>query len=209
MPPQRPTSVTVIAVLQIVFGSLCLISVLAGTALQGQQGGQQDDKRVEAAKRQEEEIEKRLPSYKLITQVATGVTFALHLAMLLSGVGLLLMARWGRTTALLWAWAFIVLTLASLALRAAVAFSALDEVQHAYPEEVKFLRLFLILVLAFSMVFLIYPVIVLIVLARPHVKAAFAGQEWGAPPPRQEPEDYYDRPEDRPPHRPGDQNIQP
>jgi hypothetical protein len=212
MPAQRPGSVTTIAILQIIFGALGLCCGIAG--LSGL-GGQSDPKAAEAQAKTEEIINKRLPGAIAATKALTYVAPVIALLMLLSGIGLLQVQPWGRSCALLSAALGLLYLLTEVVILLFGVMPVLDDILEAArglglaQDAINLIRLILLVRVGISVVLLIYPLLVLYLMTRPHVKAAFAGQASDTGDlSRREPEDFYDRPEDRPPHRPGDPNIQ-
>jgi hypothetical protein len=133
--------------------------------------------------------------------------------MIVGGIGMLMLQGWGRVLTLLWAVVRLLLSAAVLAVYLVAVLPMLDDIIASLgaPEEARgILRMTMMVALGLSVASAVYAVIVLVLMTRPHVKAAFAGQEWAPPrPPGSGPEDYYDRPEDRSPYRPGDPGIQP
>lgn len=106
MAVQRPTAVLVIAILQLVFGSIGLICSLcnvAGQAAQGQlmQGNnaaQIEQRELEA--KIERGMEERFAHAKLIQYGQIGLDVVLSVLMIVSGLGLLQLQSWGRQLAI-------------------------------------------------------------------------------------------------------------
>jgi hypothetical protein len=208
--PDRPTSVTVIAVLLLVFGvlGLCGSGYALAVTLSGSSnlvappgaggktssGGGPPD--IQA------EMEKQIPNYKAIKTVQLSVSTLVLLLQLLAAVGLLNLQGWGRKLALAWAVLHILEALVNIVYGLLVEMPAMNNVLAqlsssggpAGPIAAQAGQVSLVVGYAFSLLFLIFPVLVLVYLNKPHVKRAFAGLM----PDRDEPEDYHDR---RPPGR--------
>jgi hypothetical protein len=116
MPVKRPGSFTVFAILSIVFaclGLLCdilgLVGQVAGQALAGSQAqGGMDTLALE------KELQVRAPAYTAFVWGTAGITFLLHIVLLLAGIGLLQMRSWSRPLCILFAVLTIPLQLGSM-----------------------------------------------------------------------------------------------
>ena len=198
MTPQRPASVTVIAILQLVFGSLNLLCGLAGLATQGGRfnpaGGA--GKEQEAFQKElEDAMAREMPNQKPVQVAETASSLVLSVLMLASGIGMLNLRPWGRLLGLVYAVLGMASTLAGLAYAVGVVMPALDRAAASVkvPKEQEqvfslVMKVTPLLMIGLSVLALVYQVIVLVVLTRPSVKRAFAGL-----PPVEGPEDYHDR----------------
>ena len=114
MPPQRPASVTVLAIFQLIFGSLGLLCGLGGLATQGagfNPGG--GGKEQEAFQKElEDALAREIPNQKPIHIAETGSGLVLSALMLASGIGMLNLRPWGRLLGLVYAVLGMISTLA-------------------------------------------------------------------------------------------------
>jgi hypothetical protein len=204
MPRSKPTAVTVIAILQLIFGGLGLCIALANLAGLPQQMAalnQQNVQKLPPAQRPptqaelEEKVEKHLPSYQAIQKGSLAGSAVLCVLMLLSGIGLLAMRPWGRFVAITYAVLSILYTVASLVFTAAVVMPAMSEAIQDLAGQgnaqaqlmAQAMQIGMVAGLAIGALVVIYPIIVLVIMLLPSVRAAFRGETLPA-----EPEDYRD-----------------
>jgi hypothetical protein len=171
--------VTVIAVLQLIFGGLgllCTLGGIAGSSFQASGSTGTNNKTIT----QEDinrELEKRFSAYKAVQVVLIGSGLVLSGLMIASGIGLLQMRSWGRTTAIVWAGLNIAVRIPNVIYSIAVvipatnaAFETLPGLGQAMAGMTRFL-LYFGLVVEFLTV--VYPIIVLCVMLNGKVSAAF------------------------------------
>jgi hypothetical protein len=126
MPRERPTSVLVMAILNLIFGGLGLVCICCGaagllgfSALAGAAPGMPD---IIGA------IKKEIPSYVAVVSTELVLSFILTCALVASGVGLLSMQSWARWTAVAWAVLVIPLNIAETAYQLVVVQPAMERV---------------------------------------------------------------------------------
>ena len=207
MRPNRPTSVLVIAILHFVFGGFGLVCAASTGAMQlagskGFMAGMQDAKQVKAQEETEKALQEKLPHAKAVETAETGISLALSLMMIVSGIGLLKMAPWGRSLSIgyalvsilvkilgaVYAFTFTVPVMKELLPKqiAAQAGNQPGEQQAAEMAQ-KFAEMALNLTPIIVLLTMIYPAVVLVIMFRPKVTAAFRGEM-----PSPQIEDYYD-----------------
>jgi hypothetical protein len=208
--PERPSSVLVVAILQIAFGSLGLLFSLCGGAMQlaggakvfAPPGGAQA-----VGPDVEGMIRARVPYYD--TWQAGGLALGVlsGAVMLVSGIGLLRMRSWARRVTIGYAFYNIVVTIVNfvfaLTVTAPVMREVLAEVRadpKLPPQAVSIINLtetFATVGTYAGLALLAYPIILLAVMFFPHVREAFRA---AALPPAREEEDgdqeYDDEPGD-------------
>jgi hypothetical protein len=197
----RPASVTVIAILNLVFGGLWLLCGLANLGMQasGMQNmfmnmgnvnaNPSNDPQVAKQIAKQQEIQKQAMEFSRKinsspTQYATQLqNIVLSILLIVSGIGLLNMASWGRILSFVYAALSILSNLAlvvmMLMVNVPLAQEFADKVSGQGPE----VQLVATLVKAgvyvgiiVPIASMIYPAIVLILLVRPSVAAAFRGE---------------------------------
>jgi hypothetical protein len=195
----RPTSVTVIAILQLVFGCLWLLCGLGSLAMQAtgmnnmfMNMGNVQTNNPQLAKQQE--IQKEVMQFSKEQSSGAGQYASLlqyvvlSVLMILSGIGLLQMKSWGWVLSLVYATLSI---LSNIALAVYIWFVVVPAVQ-AFADKLaaqgpeaqvmagllKFGSNFSIVTPVLS---LIYPIIALILMLRPSVVAAFRGEAATSP----------------------------
>jgi hypothetical protein len=200
MPPKRPVAVVVVAVLQVVFGGLALLdsaSSLAGLDKALGSAGQvgPSGPHTLTLGDVETQLEARAPGYAVSKRLNAGVEGVLALLMIASGAGLLLLRPWGRLLAFVYAalsilntvvylpWYLATVAPQVLAFARELAATGGEQAQ-AMGMALPVLYIGVPVVMSLSIV---YPILVLVVLRRPAVRAAFAGEAVPA-----EPEDYRD-----------------
>jgi hypothetical protein len=206
MPQKKPTAVVVIAILQLLFGVLSLcgpILQLSGaqkaisSATQVQPPpGQPNFNQAELEKRMEEKV----PSYKAMATGDAVTGLVLALMMIGSGVGLLQLQSWGRRLAMVYAVLSILTHLVGLILAFAVVLPAMSDFFKEFAAEAggkdaammaQVMQGAVVIAMIFSGLVIVYPIIVIIVMLLPSVRAAFGGE--AAPGVvSSEPEDYRD-----------------
>ena len=218
MRQNRPASITVIAILHFVFGGLGLACNVCGGAIQLAGGGKAFGGGGAQAEKQEKlqaDIEKfqkeKLPNSKLVSYGGIGLGVLLALLMIIGGIGLLRLQSWGRTLSLIYAGLSIATNLFLLVYTFAFTVPLLKEfATHRRAQgPVADDEATVLTVIEFGgylsaivpLLSLIYAIMVLIIMMRPNVKAAFQdeavrsadnGSDYG-----NEPEDYRDEPEER------------
>jgi hypothetical protein len=105
---RRPGSVTAAAVLAMIYGSLFLFCGLCGLGFLITQGsmnqglfGGGDPQQAQMQKQMQEAIERDVPAYRVVQIAIPILGLALSLAMLIAGIGLLGMHSWARMLAVL------------------------------------------------------------------------------------------------------------
>jgi hypothetical protein len=193
MPQKRPTSVVVLAIFQLLFGVLALLNyavALSGAekALAGlvpmKQAGQ--DQRGLDLQGIEQELEEKVANYVLIQKAFAGFGLILSLMMIASGIGLLKLHSWARTVAILYAALSILYTVSYFVWYFSVAPPVLSEYSRQLaatggPDMQAAAQFLPALVMggeACGGVSLVYPLLVLLVLCRRRVRAAFRGEPW-------------------------------
>jgi hypothetical protein len=191
----KPASITVIAVQQLVFGGVgILFGICTGIsmAVGGQnwfyQSGGADPNQAEMMKLQKDlqnAIESG-PAYQAVQVGELTANLALSIAMILSGIGLLRVRPWGRLLSIIYAGVSIALKILGMVYSLAFIIPAftnfLDTHEgHSPPEQMvlNFMRIVVYFPPIFYLVFMIYPIIVLIIMFRPAVSEAF--REGGTP----------------------------
>jgi len=202
MPQTRPPAVTVIAILNLVFGALWLLCGLASLGMQasGMQnmfmnmGNVNPGNNPQLAK--QEEIRKQVMEFSGKMN-SSPLEYASHLQyivlsalLIISGIGLLKMAPWGRALALLYATLSILSNLALVIMMFVVSVPLVQEfadklaTQGQEAQMMAFFMKFGVYVgIALPAASLIYPAIVLILLLRPPVAAAFRSESVASAPP--------------------------
>jgi len=192
MQNRRPTSVLVIAILQLVFGGLGIVCGICGAvgsgfqdnpAFQGGGANNADQAKMkEAAKKFEEKTkeieEKKAPGLHVYEVAAHVMGWVLSVAMIVSGLGLLKMQRWARGLAIVYAILSllhkIVVAVYTLAFLNPAAQEALQQIPAEDRKVLETITNFTFIlgdVLIF--VTMVYPIIVLIVMLLPSVARAF------------------------------------
>ena len=191
----RPTSVTIIAILNLVFGGLWLLCALGSLGMQAS-GMQQMfanmgsiNPRNDPKLAKQEEIRKEMMEFSQKTgsrpsQYASLLQYiVLAILLIISGIGLLKTAPWGRALALVYAALSI---LSNLGLIVLVLLTDIPTVQEfaeklaTQGEEAQMLanlmKFFAYVPVVVLLLSLIYPAIVAILMLRPSVAAAFRGE---------------------------------
>jgi hypothetical protein len=198
--PDRPASVTVFATLQLVFGTislLCNVFTLIGlTVIQSNLPGANQQSTdpmsldlVTAA---------TYPAYLPTKMVVTIVSSLLVLVMLVSGIGLLMLQKWGRWLAFAWAGMLVLVCLGDLLIDMTMRYPVFDamatrvEAIPARKPEAAGMRIGFFLGIGGKLLPIIYAGMLCYFLTRPRVRDAFAGIGR-----RQDDDDYDYRDRDR------------
>ncbi|MFN4259598.1 MAG: hypothetical protein ACK4RK_09885 [Gemmataceae bacterium] len=189
---------TVIAVLQLIFGGMGLVCGICGLGAEAA-GGQQmfagfDKSKGNEQQRFQQEFEKRveesISAYKTIQLAEKGLGVALSIMMLASGVGLLQMQAWGRQLAIGYASISIALKIFGLIFAVVFVIPVVNETmelmvsradmemrdQEMLKTVASFVMVFMVGAIFITM---IYPIIVLCFMLSSTVKRAFTLQESG------------------------------
>jgi hypothetical protein len=207
----KPASITVIAVLHFVFGGLGIILGICGGVMM-LAGGQNwmtptaPGPNAANMKRMQEDIKKTMedvPASQAVQIGNFGADLAISIAMIMSGVGLLRLRPWGRILSIVYAVASIALKIFGAIYAMAFTIPAMNQYLNTHNPTARedqfafsIMRAATILPPIIQVVFMIYPIVVLIIMFRPAVAAAF--REGGMPnrrihPPEQENPDYEGR----------------
>ena len=203
MPQKKPVSVVVIAVLQIVFGALGACGAL--TTLSGlQQSLQSLNQQPQAnapgqPKISQQDVQKKfeekIPHFDVIQKGEAAVNLVVSLIMLASGIGLLKLQQWGRMLAILYGILSIALHLWAVVFAFAFVMPAFTELTNEMTAQfgkdaalfAQIIQYSVMAAFVIGALLVIYPIIVLLIMLRPAVRAAFRGQSLAS-----EPEDYRD-----------------
>ncbi|HZY86564.1 MAG TPA: hypothetical protein VFE78_17145 [Gemmataceae bacterium] len=209
----RPTAVLVLAILHLVGGGVGLVMDICGGAVAaagssfspGAGQSPQAKAQQEFQKRMEQRLDQEIPARTAITYASLAVNLLLDILLLAGGLGLLSMQPWARTVSLVYAVLSIltkVFTLANLAFSWPVINRFLEEEAAKNPNLgpiTSMMPAILGLTAVFTFLLMIYPIVVLIVLRRPSVAAAFRAD--ARPNEPAEPPDFLDAER---PFRPGE-----
>src|SRR5437870_11242289 len=127
MPRTRPPSITVIAILQLVFGGLMVVLYICGGLMQlagGQAmfssfsntGNAKANNQMQIQKEFQEGVERiqaQMPGGKMVEHAKLCVDILLTLMMIIGGIGLLKMLRWSHTLTILYAVLSILMKIAA------------------------------------------------------------------------------------------------
>jgi hypothetical protein len=200
----RPTSVTVIAILNLVFGGLSLLLLICGGAMTlgggGKGMGGQADPKVEQLQKDLEAAQRqRFPASDAFSYGNIGLELIVCGLLIVSGIGLLRLQSWGRLLSLIYPPLSLLEKVISLVWIGTVWIPAVQEVVPPFkgtatPEQQRVATIMEMTPYGAGIVTLltaIYPIIVLVIMLRPAVAAAFRGEAPG--PTKDEPLDYDDR----------------
>ena len=204
----RPTAVLVLAILHLVGGGLGLVMDACGGAAAAAGGsfspgaGQSPQAKAQQdfQKRLQQHIEQELPANRAITYASLAVSLLLDVLLLAGGTGLLSMQPWARTVSLVYAVLSIltkVFTLVNLAFTWPVMDKFIQQEAAKDPNLgplTSMMPAILGVTAVFTLLLMIYPVVVLVILLRPRIAAAF--REEAPPDQPTEPPDFLDA--DRP-----------
>ncbi len=188
MPPTRPTAITVIAVLQFVFGGIGLLS-FCGDVVQAVAGNKlftpsfgapQAQQQQELQQSMERFIEEILLGPKA---VRIGSNLTLSLVMIISGIGLLKLQSWGRMLSILYALLSILDKVFMAGYTALVSIPATQEFVKPIAARglegqsmALVMQVLVVAMVVVSVLSMTYPIIVLIIMFRPKIVAAFRGE---------------------------------
>jgi hypothetical protein len=220
---RRPPAVLVLAILHLVGGGFDLLgAVCGGIGMAMQNSGAFTARGPGAAGGPDmAEMQRKmnaLPGYQAVQLGELGATLVLGVMLLAAGIGLLNMQPWARTLSLTYAPLAIATRLGSFVYALLVVIPGLEEIfrgmaAQARPgagadEMMGFVKMGGTVGAVVQLLFIAYPIVVLVVLTRAHVVAAFRGEEpsrrmdlpdddegWGAMKPRLGSTDVTDRPE--------------
>jgi hypothetical protein len=218
--PERPSSVLVVAILQIGFGSLVLLSNLCAGAIQLGGGAKMfaPPAGAQAAPDVDGMIRARVPYYDAWQAGGVALGVVAGTVMLVSGIGLLRMRPWARKVTIGYACYNIVSTIANFVFAVTVTAPVMKEVLEEMRADPKLPPQAAGVITMTEMIgkigtysslaFLAYPVILLAIMFFPHVRAAFRAAS--LPPAKDEDladEEYDDEPgeEESPPAAPGEE----
>jgi hypothetical protein len=207
MVPYRPTSVLVIAILQIVFGGLSLFCSAGGTLLdavdlaprKAQEASPPRNAHDKMFREMTKRAEDRLPYNKLKGKLYQGFGIVLSLLMIVGGIGLVLMARWGWWLTISYASLSLLVNCLNIGyeelIKAPIHREVASQLTATTDEEQ--LALCIINTVSYvspcmGLLFLLYPLVVFVFLVLPGVRSAFRGEHppmadplqpgWVAPP---------------------------
>ncbi len=171
---QRPTSVSVIAILNFVFGGLGLcgqiltvIGLLVASAGAAAQPGGFPNPTIDAVE--------KFPVYKAYSFLSTGMGFLASILLIACGIGLLQMRPWARMGSLLYAIYAIVMALVHIVASVVYVLPGALEAAKTLPREAAagFQVGFVFGLAGVTLYSISLPVAILIVLTRPKVVVAF------------------------------------
>jgi hypothetical protein len=187
---QRPAAVLVLAILHLVGGGLDLVGQLCSGAMQAAWSGNpfsmQGGAGQEPAIRLQKAIE-AIPGQRAFTVGELGINLVLDAMLIAAGIGLLSMKPWARILSLVYAPLAILNRLGVFAYTLLVLMPAFDslfaqelgrdpQTEVALQAASSFMRGIMIFSAVVNLVFVIYPIVVLILLNLFHVRAAFSGK---------------------------------
>jgi hypothetical protein len=190
---QMPTSVQVIAILHLVYGGLAISLGLCNGALQASGGvnnfrppapppGAKVQLPPDVGPRMQRFFEDSIPFYNGIQITYLALWFVLSAVLVVAGIGLLGMRPWSRKLSLGYGFSSIAFQLANFIYLIAFVISAANDFYRQMEQEFPNMPLLAVartttmVTFAFQLLGLIYPIVVLVLLTRRGVVAAFAGQ---------------------------------
>jgi hypothetical protein len=197
MPARRPGAVTAAGVMAIIYGSLFTLCGMCGVvslAAQGAIGNNMfvgdDPMQVQMQNQVQAALIRDVPGYEAFQAAGTVLGLCEAVAILLAGIGILNVQRWARTLALVACLVAIATTLFQTVYQAVYVMPVMSEAfQVALPaampqaagpqgaQALKFMETMMILVsavmVAVYIVIIVYLGIIVILLCRRHVRAAF------------------------------------
>ena len=202
MRPQRPTSVLVISIFHFLFGGLgllCGLIGLGGLAMGAANGGAnpfgpppgggtaQQKELKDFQDRVQQRTQAELPIQRTLAPVNMVIGLLLSVLLIVSGVGLVQMKPFGWYGSVVYGVASLVLQIFMLLFN---LLYAMPISQRILDEEIKghptlapmagIMQAVLPMTIGILVLGMIYPVIVLIIMARPNVRAAFRGELIGS-----------------------------
>ena len=217
-----PTAVTVIAILHLVGGGLGLILSLCGCGGYLMQGafsaitmptpptrpGQPPPPAPPNPGQMMKEIESAIPGYKVFTIASLGVSLVLDILLLSAGIGLLKLQSWARILSFIYAPISILYHIGSAVFQLGFVTPAMQAIYAKNPALAgmsSFTGVLSGIGVFFGLVFILYPIVVLVVLLRPSIAASF---RTGLTPSESEAFEEEDRSDDDSwPDRPNDDRI--
>jgi hypothetical protein len=195
MRPNRPTSVLVIAIFHFIFGGLGLLCGLPGLVMQGSGIGnagagplpasatQQQKELHEMQVRVKQRTEQAAPATAPFLQINVVLNLLISLLLVVAGFGLVKMQLWGWWGSVVYGVVRIIMQiyilLFNLLYSLPIGGRILEEELKSQPTLQPYAWIFQIvtpLAIGVAALGLIYPIIVLIVMSRPKVRAAFRGE---------------------------------
>jgi hypothetical protein len=195
MHKQRPTSVLVIAILNIIFGSLGLLGGLCGLGQEAMGSSLRPGN--PAAADPQKLLEKEMPGYKIYMLASHCVGLIAGSVLLASGIGLLQMHVWARNLAMGYAVYLLIAAVVNVAIAFVWVMPAMQRFETEFNRALggrsalpsgSFGAIMILSTMAVAALQVGYAAAILFFLTRPHVRLAFAG---GAP--ASSPEEDYDR----------------
>ncbi|HYT91741.1 MAG TPA: hypothetical protein VEL76_23710 [Gemmataceae bacterium] len=179
----RPTPVTVMGILNIVFGSLsllCLVCVGFGLVVALNTDFLERQGQINHLKDNWEFMQREVPAYLLITVVNLGSWFVLGLLLLIAGIGLLCVSSWARMLSIVTGLAMLLTRLGWIIFTLAVVNPVGERWQgdflRRHPgvvlERSPILEFLVYAILGIN---IIYSIVLLVMMLTPTVSAAFAG----------------------------------
>jgi uncharacterized membrane protein len=211
--PQRPASVTVFSIFQIIFGLISLCG--AGFGFYILSGGMNTTTPIQQTTtvntptgpttttttinlNLQQELDTRVPTYRAFGWSSSIFGLLLALMMLASGIGMLALQSWARMMALIWALLYLLQSIVSLVyvlIFMIPAYNAIADQWDKLPVPGPLLatttRWSGYTTLGGMVLYMIYPSLLLFFMTRPKVRDAFAGID------RRRDDDYDDRDRDR------------
>jgi hypothetical protein len=199
MAKNRPTSVLVIAILQFIFGTIALLlglctglQLAVGNAMIARMNSPQAAQQPFSQEEFQRRLEREIPYFKTGQYVSVGTDLIISLLMITSGFGLIYMLPWGRVLALLYAVLSILQKIATAIYAGFLTIPVMQRViadvvttaqaKNLTPQEVNILNFTMTIMklalwasVVIPLLTMIYPVVVLVVMGRPSVGAAFRG----------------------------------
>jgi hypothetical protein len=195
MPRKKHPAVVVVAILQLVFGSIGLCLALYNLSGLPKRMAAASQQNLPPGQRQfsQEEIEKRLeqrfPNYHLMEKAQQGASAFMCLLMITSGIGLLLMQVWARFLTIGYAVLSILLTIANVIYAVAVVLPLMSELTRDLTSQAappgggpppqmvaQIVQGAMVLGVAMAALIVVYPITVLVIMLLPSVGAAFRGE---------------------------------
>ena len=137
-------------------------------------------------KQLQDEMQKAMesgPAFKVFQFGQIFLDLLISCTMIISGIGLLRLRPWGRHLSVVYAISSIALRIFGIVYALAFTMPAFNEFlrvhQASSPEEqmvLRFMKIFSVFPPIFGLLFMIYPIIVLVIMFRPAIAAAFRGE---------------------------------
>lgn len=192
MEPTRPPALTVMAVLNIVVGSLglvCYCFSTIGMVILANPAEFRDHPMVQELIVRNELLAQEVPSYAPVQFAGTAVNLLLSILLIVAGIGLLYVQSWARICSLVYSALKIIMELALLGYTIAIVSPALARIQPGMAAADQALGNAVAVAVAFF--YVIHAVALLVVLLHPSVSAAF-GPNGGRYPSPHLPDDFDD-----------------